>query len=149
MDNSVLDEVHRRAVEEYPYECCGIIIGKPGISGEDILFPCTNIQNRLHEKDPRSYPRDAKTAFNIDALELLKIEKEARTRGMAIKTFYHSHPEHGAYFSEEDKKQALFGEEPWYPDANHLVVSVYNGRIKDQAFFAWDPGKKVFERQRT
>ncbi|SVB78668.1 uncharacterized protein METZ01_LOCUS231522, partial [marine metagenome] len=24
-----LDLMHRQAIEEYPYECCGIIIGKP------------------------------------------------------------------------------------------------------------------------
>lgn len=144
----MLEEIHRHAMEEYPFECCGVIIGTLENSQEDIFFPCTNIQNQLHEKDPQNYPRDAKTAFNIDSVELLKIENEARTKGMIIKIFYHSHPEHDAYFSEEDEKQALFGEEPWYPDAKHLVISVYNKEIKDQALFAWDPGKKVFERQR-
>ena len=149
MGKSIIAEIHRHAVEEYPNECCGIIIGKPDNGENDILFPCTNIQNQLHEKDPESYPRDAKTAFNIDAAELMKIDKEARDRGLAIKTFYHSHPEHDAYFSKEDEKQALFGDEPWYPDANHLVVSVYNGQIKNQAIFSWDPEKKVFEQQKT
>ena len=144
----MLEEIHRHALEEYPFECCGVIIGRRENSQEDIFFPCTNIQNQLHEKDPQSYPRDAKTAFNIDSVELLKIENEARSKGMVIKTFYHSHPEHDAYFSEEDEKQALFGEEPWYPDANHLVVSVYNKQIKDQALFAWDPEKKVFQQQK-
>lgn len=62
--------------------------------------------------------------------------------------FYHSHPEHDAYFSDEDKKMALSDlGEPWYPDAIHLVVSVYSGEIKDQAQFAWDPEKKTFEEQ--
>lgn len=143
-----MNKIHQHALKEYPFECCGVVIGKPENDHDDILFPCTNIQNQLHEKDPKNYPRDAKTAFNIESTELLKIENEARTRGMVIKTFYHSHPDHDAYFSEEDKKQALFGDEPWYPDANHLVVSVYNKQIKDQALFAWEPEKKVFERQK-
>jgi [CysO sulfur-carrier protein]-S-L-cysteine hydrolase len=145
---NILEEVRRHAVESYPHECCGVIIGHPQNREEDIIYPCTNIQNQLHEQDPENYPRDAKTAFNIDSAELLKIENEARNRGMVIRTFYHSHPEHEAYFSEEDEKQALFGDEPWYPDANHLVISVYNRQVKNQALFAWHSEKKVFERQK-
>ncbi len=148
-EKTMLDEVHRLAVAEYPHECCGVIIGRPGGHGEDILYPCVNIQNKLHAADPVAHPRDARTAFNIDPRELLKIENDIRDKGMAIKTFYHSHPDHDAYFSQEDTKRALsdWGD-PWYPDASHLVVSVYNGQIKDQALFAWNAEKKVFEKQK-
>lgn len=146
---SILEDVRRQAVAEYPYECCGVILGRPGEGEEDILYPCVNIQNKLHADDPANHPRDARTAFHIDPRELLKIENEARDKGMVIKTFYHSHPDHDAYFSEEDKVRALsdWGD-PWYPDASHLVISVYNREIKDQALFAWDAEKKVFEKQK-
>jgi len=140
--------IHFQAMEEYPDECCGVILGNPQHGGDDIVLRCTNIQNQLHENDPQNYPRDAKTAFNIESAELLKIENKARTNGWIIKTFYHSHPEHDAYFSDEDKKMALaeWGE-PWYPDATHLVISVYNGEIRDQALFAWDSDKSKFIEQ--
>ena len=145
---NLLVVIHFQAREEYPDECCGVILGNPQNSDEDIVFRCINIQNQLHENDPENYPRDAKTAFTIDPRDLLAIEKKSRTNGWTIKMFYHSHPEHDAYFSDEDKKMALSDlGEPWYPDAIHLVVSVYNGEIKDQAQFAWDPGKKTFEEQ--
>ena len=138
--------VHFQAMEEYPDECCGVILGNPQNSDEDIVFRCTNIQNQLHEENPDNYPRNAKTAFTIDPKDLLAVEKKTRINGWTIKTFYHSHPEHDAYFSDEDKKMALseWGE-PWYPDATHLVVSVYNGEIKDQAQFVWDPEQKSFD----
>ncbi len=141
-----LDEIHRHAVEEYPFECCGIVIGKAGHNDQDILFRCTNIQNKLHEMDPETFVRDARTAYNIDPKELMKILKEVDSKQLPIKVFYHSHPEHDAYFSEEDSRMALFDGEPVYPEANYLVVSVYNKKIRDQALFSWNPEIKTFDR---
>ncbi len=141
-----LDKIHRHAVEEYPFECCGIVIGKVGYCDQDALFQCTNIQNKLHAKDPEIFARDARTAYNIDPVELMSILKEVESKQLPIKVFYHSHPEHDAYFSEEDSRMALFDGEPIYPGANYLVVSVYDKKIRDQAMFSWDPGTKTFAR---
>ena len=141
-----LDEIYRHAIEEHPFECCGIVIGEVGNSSQDILFRCTNIQNKLHEKDPEIFVRDARTAYNIDPKELMKILKEADTRQLPVKVFYHSHPEHDAYFSEEDSIMALFDGEPIYPEASYLVISVYDKKIRDQAMFNWNPETKTFER---
>jgi len=143
---SKLDEAQEHALAEYPDECCGIIIGRPDSDQEDILFRCTNIQNKLHEMDPGKFVRDARTAFYIDPKELMGILKETATKKLAIKLFYHSHPEHDDYFSEEDKRMALFDDEPTYPDARYLVISVYNREIKDQAFFEWNDESKEFEK---
>lgn len=142
-----LEEIHRHALEEYPYECCGILIGKSGTDRENILFRCKNIQNELHEKDPQKFVRDARTAFFIDPKELMDIQRKIEDKGMHIKMFYHSHPDHDAYFSEEDKRMALFDGEPLYPEARYLVVSVYDGKIKDEVLFSWNEESKVFESQ--
>ncbi len=142
-----LEQARNHALEEYPYECCGIIIGNPENDQEDIHFRCTNIQNQLHEKDPKTYVRDARTAFFIDPKELMEIFKSANEKGLAVKLFYHSHPDHDAYFSEEDKRMALFDGEPTYPGAQYLVISVYNKEIKDEAFFKWSQETKAFEKQ--
>ena len=144
-----LDLMHRQAIEEYPYECCGIIIGKPDTNEQDILYKCRNIQNKLHEKDPKTFERDARTAFYIDPKELMEILRDVHDKGMQIKVFYHSHPDHDAYFSEEDKRMALFDNEPSYLGATYLVISVYDSKIKNQALFAWNETKKVFEEQKT
>jgi proteasome lid subunit RPN8/RPN11 len=140
-----LDDADQHALSEYPYECCGIIIGKPDTSEEDILFRCTNIQNKLHEMDPETYTRDARTAYYIDPKELLGIVKEVEKKKLTIKLFYHSHPDHEAYFSDEDKRMALFDNEPVYPDAGYLVISVRDREIKNKAFFIWKPDNKAFE----
>ena len=143
-----LTEAREHALAEYPNECCGIVIGKPDHSESDQIFRCTNIQNKLHEQDPERYPRDARTAFNIAPLEWMRIDKAVQDQNLDFKLFYHSHPEHDAYFSEEDKKMALgmFGNEPTYPDARYLVISVYNREIRDQAFFEWKSESSSFEK---
>ena len=134
-----LTEVQEHALAEYPNECCGIVIGKPDTPDRDQIFRCTNIQNQLHEQDPETYVRNARTAYYIDPRELMRIMNQAAEQGLVIKLFYHSHPEHDAYFSDEDKRMALFDNEPTYPDARYLVISVYNREIRDQAFFEWNP----------
>lgn len=144
-NEDILEGAREHALKEYPNECCGIVIGHPDNTDHDLIFPCTNIQNQLHEKDPSTYTRDAKTAYFIDPRELMGIMKQAQERQLAIKLFYHSHPEHDAYFSEEDKRMALFDNEPTYPDARYLVISVYNRQIKEEAFFEWNLNTRTFE----
>ena len=147
LEKEQLDQIHLHAVEEYPYECCGIVVGNPEDNRDNVVYRCENIQNKLHEKDPENFTRDARTAYNISALELQKLLSEAGSKGRVFKVLYHSHPEHDAYFSEEDTRMALFdGETPIYPGTQYLVVSVYGEKVRDQALFGWNPGTKTFER---
>jgi len=142
-----LEEIRKHALDVYPHECCGIVIGFAESKDDDILFRCTNIQNRLHKMDPKVYPRDAKTAYNIEPRELVEIFNQVQSKGMMLKTFYHSHPDHDAYFSDEDKKMALFDGEPTYPGAKYLVVSVYDKVVRDEAWFEWNSQIRSFEKQ--
>ena len=147
LEKGQLDQIHLHAVEEYPYECCGIVVGNPDDNRDNVVYRCENIQNKLHEKDPENFTRDARTAYNISALELQKLLSEASSKGRVFKVLYHSHPEHDAYFSEEDTRMALFdGETPIYPGTQYLVVSVYSEKVRDQALFGWNPETKTFER---
>ena len=147
LEKEQLDEIHLHAVEEYPYECCGIVVGNPDDNQDNVVYRCENIQNKLHEKDPENFTRDARTAYNISALELQNLLSEASSKGRVFKVLYHSHPEHDAYFSEEDTRMALFdGETPIYPGTQYLVVSVYSEKVRDQALFGWNSETKTFER---
>ena len=147
LEKEQLDQIHLHAVEEYPYECCGIVVGNPDDNRDNVVYRCENIQNKLHEKDPENFTRDARRAYNISALELQKLLSEAGSKGRVFKVLYHSHPEHDAYFSEEDTRMALFdGETPIYPGTQYLVVSVYSEKVRDQALFGWNSETKTFER---
>lgn len=115
-----------------------------GGAGEEEVRRITNVQNTLHQKDPIAYPRDATIAYFMDSKELLTLLQEVEARRLSLKAFYHSHPDHGAYFSAEDAARAMFDDEPAYPDSAHLVVSIYGREVKEIKGFAWESEKKDF-----
>ena len=68
------------------------------------------------------------------------VEKE----GGAVSGFYHSHVDCEAYFSAEDKERAMAWDEPAYPEAIYLVVSVYGDDPRGSKAFAWDAAQTDF-----
>ena len=104
----------------------------------------TNIQDRLHEEDPGANPRDARIAYHMEPNELYAVLRESEDSARPIKVFYHSHPDHGAYFSEEDAARAMAWDEPAYPGAIYLVLSVTADAVKDRLAVSWDPAQRKF-----
>jgi len=135
-----LESIRAHAVEEYPFESCGVILSR---SAERRLLRCRNAQNELHARDPQRYPRDAKTAYYIDPKDLLRIGDLER-QGFGVAVIYHSHIDAGAYFSETDRRQALVGGEPAYPGTVYVVTSVRDGRVDAVAAFRWDAERRDF-----
>ena len=135
------DAVCQHAQDTFPEECCGAILCHDGVVE---VRRITNIQNVMHAKDPESYPRDATIAYFMEPKELLAVIKEVDSGQAQLLAFYHSHPNHDAYFSAEDKARALFGNEPSYPDAVYLVVSIYDRNVRIIRAYSWDEGKKDF-----
>jgi proteasome lid subunit RPN8/RPN11 len=144
----VLDMMILRAEKEYPNEACGIVIGPKGIQKAIGVFPIPNIQDELHAQDPQRYPRQAKTAYQMDPKEVKIVEKEAASKDFETKLFYHSHPDHGVYFSEEDKAIACPWGEPSFPEVGHVVISVEKGKAVAASEFFWNPEKKDFEERK-
>ncbi|MBI5739444.1 MAG: M67 family metallopeptidase [Nitrospirae bacterium] len=141
LDKDIIEEICKHALETYPEECCGIITG--GEHGQTV-HRCNNIQNSLHAEDPERFPRDARTAYVIDRKEFEDIIVRAKTQGNEVVAFYHSHPEHEAYFSAEDAAaQTVFGE-PEFPDAAHVVVSVIDRKVHDIKCYGWDRDRLDF-----
>ncbi|MBI4710770.1 MAG: M67 family metallopeptidase [Nitrospirae bacterium] len=135
LTKNVIEAMYQHAMAEYPDECCGIVTGDK--DNQTVHF-CENIQNRLHAEDPAGYPRDARTAYVIDRKEFERIVSSAKEQGKEVIAFYHSHPEHESYFSEDDAAaQTVFGE-PEFPGALHVVISVKNKKIHDMKCFKWD-----------
>lgn len=134
------EAIHAQAVEEYPFESCGVILAR---GGERRLLRCRNAQNELHARDPVRYPRDARTAYYIDPKDLLRIGDLER-QGFAVAVIYHSHVDAGAYFSDTDRRQAVMGGEPAYPNAVYVVTSVVGGAVDAAAAFRWDAARRDF-----
>jgi proteasome lid subunit RPN8/RPN11 len=136
----VYDAIAAHAIETFPEECCGIVVERAG-SIEAVRV--TNVQNERHASDPERFPRTAATAYTMgpEAAPVLIDHERGR---LAIVAFYHSHPQHDAYFSAEDRKQATVWDEPSYPDAGQIVVSVYDARVKEAKAFRWDDQRRDF-----
>jgi proteasome lid subunit RPN8/RPN11 len=139
-----LAAIHAQAIREYPHESCGIILAR---GAERRLMPCRNIQQELHARDPAQHPRDARTAYYIDPQDLLRVG-QLEGQGFAVAVIYHSHIDAGAYFSETDRRQALFGEEPMYPGTTYVVTSVRGApsgaAVDDTGAFSWDASQRDF-----
>ena len=135
------NEISRHSQETFPEECCGVVLSN---SVKDQVRRLENIQNKLHALDPATYPRTAAIAYAVDPRELESVIDDADNAGAKLKAFYHSHPDHEAYFSAEDKAFATPFGEPTFPNAAQIVVSVYNRAVKTIKAFAWSDEKKDF-----
>jgi proteasome lid subunit RPN8/RPN11 len=140
-----LIEIVRQAEEGYPEEICGIIIGTPGAPETYRVRQAKNVANLQRQKDTTGYERDARTAYSMDALDIQRIQNEADQTGREVLMFYHSHPDHDAYFSAMDRERALWPSgEPLWPGATYLIVSVRERRACDARYYVWDDARKDF-----
>jgi len=129
-------EAHAAAC--YPNEACGFVIER---DGREEVVCVTNIQNERHAADPSL--RDARTAYTMgkEAIPILTGHERGE---LVVRAIFHSHPDHDAYFSAEDRKQATVWDEPSYPDAGQIVVSVRAGTVKAAKAFGWDAAKRDY-----
>lgn len=113
----------------YPEEACGLISG-PSANPDELteFVPIANQLNRMHESDPERYPRTAREGYYLDPMALLKTERALRERGHEVRIIFHSHPDVGAYFSEEDRQRALWDGRPVYPGVAYLVCGIKEGK---------------------
>ena len=88
-------------------------LGKPGPEGWQIetLVRATNAR-----------PDSAHDRYEIAPAELVEIAQKARSRGLEIAGFYHSHPDHPAQWSATD-----FAEAHWL-GASYVITEVAHGK---------------------
>ena len=147
---AALREMFAHAMDAYPEECCGVLYGAPTDStpsGEpvaDSVERARNMQNELHAQDPETFKRDARSAYNLEPKALFKLQKSLRPDAPSVaRIIYHSHPDVGAYFSDEDQAAAQFDGEPLYP-VEYLVVDAQKDGAKEAAQFDWDPEERRY-----
>ncbi len=132
---AVLEVIYAHAREGYPEEVCGLV----SESGQ--VRRCQNRQNALHAADPVSFPRDARTAYNLGPEDLFFLDRSLRGPE-PVRVIYHSHIDAGAYFSAEDAGAAVLDGEPLYP-VEYLVVDVSAGGVRGAKQFRFEAGSFV------
>ena len=142
LDEQTWTALSAHAAETYPDECCGVIVASPG--GEERVMRVRNVQDEMHARDPERYPRTARIAYTGHPEDLKAALDAAERPGCRLVAFYHSHPDHEAYFSEEDVKQATPFGEPSYPDAFQIVLSVRDRAVKYAKAFTWSAERQTY-----
>jgi proteasome lid subunit RPN8/RPN11 len=138
-------EIVRQAEAGYPEEICGIVIGRPEAPETYQVRSIRNVANADPQADTAGVPRDARTAYRMDDLQVLGVLREADAKGWEVVAFYHSHPDHEAYFSAMDRDRALRPDGgPLWPGACYLVVSVRAGRACEARTYRWDEETREF-----
>ena len=93
----LLEQIGFRAEEQYPYECCGVLLGTAGVDGWTIvdIVPAAN-----------AAMESARNRYVIAPEEVVRIMRQARQRDLEIAGFYHSHPDNPAMWSPTDLAEA-------------------------------------------
>lgn len=119
LDEKTTKRINLAALQAYPQECCGILIGRMGnpITISDIRKATNQIpgeQTRRH--------------FEIDPLFLYQVEREIEGSGLEIVGFYHSHPDCKAIPSEQDLEYMI-------PGLIYAILSVTKNGVVDIQYF--------------
>lgn len=133
----LVQELCQHALEAEPEECCGLVVGS-ALERHLRSVRCRNIMTSLHEDDPRENPRDARSAFYMDPRDYERAAKEAEEAGLRITAVYHSHVGAGPYLSAMDLEYAEHPAFP-FPDADQIVVSVFDRVVRDVGLFRRTP----------
>lgn len=106
----VLLDLKARADAQQPYECCGLLVGTPGVVEQAWEFA-------------NSSP-DPVRRYEISPAHLISAQKRARAATRQILGVYHSHPDSPAYFSPTDLANAV----PWFL---YLIIGTDGWRLYD------------------
>ena len=116
LNRSALDAVVAHAREAAPAECCGLLIG-----GRREVVEAFRSRNAA----------DRPTRFLIEPQDHFAAIRSARSRGLEIVGFYHSHPHSPAVPSATDVSEAN------YPDYVSLIVGL-RSEPPDARLFRYD-----------
>jgi proteasome lid subunit RPN8/RPN11 len=115
-----LSRAHRERIcihaeEQYPHECCGVLLGSAGVGGSTVVDVVRAANVAMDS---------ARNRYAIAPAEIVRIMTQARQRGLEIAGFYHSHPDHAAMWSQIDLAEAH-----WL-GCSYLITEVAEGRAK-------------------
>jgi proteasome lid subunit RPN8/RPN11 len=134
LDASQRKEIAAHGERDYPYECCGLLLGNFAESGSTKtcaeIFPISNAREEAAKRN----------RFLIRPEELLRGEKYAAAQNLDVVGFYHSHPDHPAVPSAYDLDHA-------WPVYSYIVVAVAAGRAEDLLSWEMQPDRSRFNEE--
>jgi proteasome lid subunit RPN8/RPN11 len=128
LGRQALEALRKHAAKDYPREACGVLLGRRQGGPLEILeaVACANANTER-----------AADRYLLEPLEQLKIEKDARSRGLEVLGYYHSHPDHPSRASATDLAQSWEG-------LLYLIQAVEKGKPSSLQGWWRDPGQADF-----
>jgi proteasome lid subunit RPN8/RPN11 len=127
-----LTEIREHGVRDYPYECCGLLLGRFDERGKTVreTYPISNAREESAKRN----------RFLIEPEELMRGERYARANDLEVVGFYHSHPDSPAVPSQYDLEHA-------WPTYSYIIVSTSADRATD--LFSWEqePDRSRFNQE--
>jgi proteasome lid subunit RPN8/RPN11 len=128
----ILSEIREHGVRDYPYECCGLLLGRYREDGK-VVYETYRISNAREESAKRN-------RFLITPDELMRGEQYASSKDLEVVGFYHSHPDSPAAPSQYDLEHA-------WPTYSYIIVSTSAAQSGD--LFSWEqePDRSRFNQE--
>ena len=112
LSNELYEAIRTHGEETYPHECCGALLGQSTPEG-------WRVTESIRAGNTRT--DSAHNRYQIAPIELVRIQRSAREKGLEIAGFYHSHPDHPAQWSQTDLAEAH-----WI-GCSYVITSVEEG----------------------
>lgn len=107
-----LVQIREHGEQTYPYECCGFLLGSR--EGE------TNVLSEVYAaENERKESRE--TRYLITPEQSKRADDYARSRGLGVIGYYHSHPDHPAAPSGYDLDHSC------WPGESYIIVAIEQG----------------------
>ncbi|HEX8175877.1 MAG TPA: M67 family metallopeptidase [Pyrinomonadaceae bacterium] len=130
-----LRQMREHGERDYPFECCGLLVGRFLAHGAKEVVEVYPILNAREEEAKRN-------RFLIFPEEVMKVELYARERRMDVVGGYHSHPDHQAVPSAHDMEHA-------WPTYSYVIVSVRAGRAYDILSWEMEADRSRFRQEQV
>lgn len=127
IEKGVYQKMVDHAIDAYPNECCGILLGDGKRRKVTRIRKAENVfKERLRDR------------YSIDPKDILEAEREARKEGLEILGFYHSHPDHPPRPSSFDREMA-------WPFYSYIIVGVNKGKAEVRSWWMEEEGGEFKE----
>ena len=142
-----VEVIRQHGAKDYPSECCGILLGYADGDRKEVteVVPLQNLR-RDPERAQALLPLEApgseseRNRFLIDPKDQIRVEKDARARGLDVLGYYHSHPDHPARPSSYDRDHAW----PWY---SYVIIGVERGEPKELNSWVLGGDRSTFDQE--
>lgn len=133
IDEKQLDEIAGHAEREYPYECCGLLIGTLEADGKKTVIETYPVENAREESARHNRSL-------IPPLDMMRGERYAREKKLDVVGNYHSHPNAPAVPSQFDLDHAL-------PVWSYVIASVIDGKTADRRSWEMENDRSKFNEE--